>query len=410
MNTLYEHQKRFLQKNPDKSLVVHDTGTGKTRLAIEWANLNKVDGIIICPKALKENWKRNISEFRGAALLEVMSKEEFRKDWEKITFIEGHSPAIIVDEAHHFAGPKSLMTKNLGKFIKKHKIPYILLLTATPYLSTPWNIYTLAKHLSYQWDWFKFKERFFNDRYIGRRIVPEVKKGIENEIAALVVGIGDVVRLDECADIPDQVFETEYFDLHESQEVAIKKVFDVNAIVRFTKEHEIENGFLIGDGYTEDEFYFSNKEDRILELCRENDKVVIVARYNLQLELLHAELNQLEKPLFLINGSVKNRDEIIRKAEAADKAIILINAACSEGYELPSFPLMIFASLSFSYKDYKQICGRILRLNKLKKNVYIHLVSNGVDAGVYDAIMRKQDFNIEIYSDDISGKRFPNGL
>jgi hypothetical protein len=58
---------------------------------------------------------------------------------------------------------------------------------------------------------------------------------------------------------------------------------------------------------------------------------------------------------------------------------------------------MVFASLSFSYVDYKQACGRILRINNLQENTYIHLVAEGVDQDVYNCIQNKQDFTIKIY-------------
>jgi predicted helicase len=111
--------------------------------------------------------------------------------------------------------------------------------------------------------------------------------------------------------------------------------------------------------------------------------------------------SDIKKNVYMINGSVKNRDEITQQIEKDDECIVVINAACSEGYELPSIGTIIFASLSFSYKDYKQALGRFLRINKLKKNVYIHLVTAGsVDEGVYNAIMKKQDFDIEIYANE----------
>lgn len=410
---LYDHQKKILIKNPARSLLCWDTGTGKTRAGIELCRANAVvRTMVIVPKALKKNWQRNIAKYDngGSALWIIKTKEEFRRDWETLPPVN----AVLVDEAHYFSGMKSQMSKSLSKYLRKHKINFIWLLTATPYLSTPWNIYALAKHLGYNWSWIKFREKFFVDRYIGRRIVPAVKPGIEGEIASLVATIGDVVRLDECADIPEQVFDTEYFELNDEQKKLIEQTIEINPIVRFTKHHQIENGTLKSDGYTIDTMIRCDKNDRLLELCQENDKVIVVCRYNLQIDALFHSLKEAGKPIFVINGQVKDRDSVVAQAEAAEKAIILVNAACSEGYELPSFPLMVFASLSFSYKDYKQMIGRIQRLNKLKKNVYLHLVtSDGVDAAVYDAIMKKKDFDIEVYSKEhgaVPGEEFSDGF
>lgn len=409
---LYNHQKQILERNPAKQLIAFDTGTGKTMTAMALSEKNKCFNVlIICPKALKEKWKRDWQSFffdnrATTPHPYIISKEEFRRD----SGILSRYDAVIVDEAHYFSGMTSQMSKSLRKYIRKHKIEYIWLLTATPYLSTPWNIYTLAGHMGYEWSYMSFKEKFFTYRYVGRREVPVVREGIEPEIARLVNKIGTTVRMDECADIPEQVFETEYFRLTKAQEKAMKDVDtgDINPIVRFTKFHQVENGTLKGDGYTEDRFIENDKMERIVSLCIENKKVAIFCRYNMQLTDIIGNLTvhkDIKKNIYMINGSVKNRDEITKQVEQDDECIVVINAACSEGYELPSVGTVIFASLSFSYKDYKQAVGRFLRINKLKKNVYIHLVStstdhDGVDEAVYNSIMKKQDFDIEIFSNE----------
>ena len=130
--------------------------------------------------------------------------------------------------------------------------------------------------------------------------------------------------------------------------------------------------------------------------------MAIFCRYNLQIDSIKKTLETIkDKKIFVIRGDVKNRDEVVQQVEAADDCVVLINASCSEGYELPSIGVILYASLSFSYKDYHQSKGRFLRINKLKKNVYIHLISGEIDEAVYASMMKKQDFSIEIYTHDI---------
>lgn len=406
MVMLYKHQQNLINKNPEKCLLAWETGTGKSLAAIEWAKQNHgKNTLLICPKALREKWLRDII-VNGALALNpwiVHSKEDFRKRWKTMEKCE----VVIVDEAHYFSGIKSDMSKALYNYIKKHK-PKVLLLTATPYMSTPWNIYTLARHLGHNWNYLDFKQKFFTDRYIGRRVVPEVKKGIEDDIAKLVAKIGDVVRLDECVDVPPQIFEEERYLLTEHQKKGKEGIVETNPIVRYTRYHEIENGILVSDGYSGAAFFDCDKMERIRQLCIENKKIAIVCRYNLQIEAIKQMIigsiykDEINKNVYIIQGSTKNKDEVVQSVEREQDCIVLINAACSEGYEIPSIGVCVFASLSFSYKDYKQMCGRFLRINKLKKNVYIHLVSEGIDSQVYNAIMAKQDFDVAIYSQEHS--------
>ncbi len=405
---LYSHQIKLLERNPNKTLLCWDTGTGKTIGALELMYQKKGETLVICPKALKANWKRNIKPYHHRAMedevrarfnVDVMSKEEFRRDWKKIKKYQN----LIVDEAHYFAGMRnwksvSQMAKSLVLYIKENDPAYITLLTATPYLSTPYNIFMLAKILGHKWNYRAFKENFFEEIYIGRRIIPKVKDGMEGVIADLVAEIGDVVDINECIDVPEQVYDFETFELTKAQEARKKKIIEVNPVVRYTRYHQIENGTLKSDGYTEDEFIKADKNDRIYELCEQTKKIAVVCRYNLQIDFLKEFLKDIGKPVLVIRGDVKDRDSVIQEAENSSHCIILINASCSEGYELPSIGLIIFASVSFSYKDYKQITGRFLRINKPKKNVFVHLVSEGVDESVFEAIMAKKDFDIEIYA------------
>lgn len=399
MTELYLHQRNLLQRNPDKELLCWDVGTGKTMGSIEWAKLkphNKI--LVICPKALRLNWEREINKYYGSLdRWEILSKEEFRKDFKTIF----RADIIIVDEAHYFAGTKSQMTKSLLSYVRTYDVKYILLLTATPLLASPWSIFILAKHLGHQWSYLNFRDRFFQDRYIGRRIIPEVKPGIEEEIAKLIKSIGDVVDINECVDIPEQTFEVEYIELTEKQKTGKKMILETNPIVRFVKEHQLEQGSVKSDGYVENTFFPSYKNDRILELIKQNNKIAVVCRYNLQIDHIKEEIikAKINKSIFVIRGDVKDRDEVVQQAEAADKCIVLINAACCEGYELPSINLCVFASLSFSYLHRKQIIGRFLRLNKLSKNVYIDLiVPGGADEAIYKAIVNKKSFYVAIYT------------
>jgi superfamily II DNA or RNA helicase len=393
---LYDHQLKVLQGNRSKLLIAHGTGTGKTITSLELAHKNSIAALIICPKGLKANWGRAIVDYPEGH--KIISKEEFRRDWQKLPAFK----AIISDEAHYFAGMTSQMSKSLEKYLKKHNVEFVWLLTATPFLSTPWNIYRLGTLVGAKWSYFGWKVRFFNEIKMGPRRVPVPKKGCEKELRKKMLEIGDTCTLEECIDVPDQVFETEYFELTKEQAEAVKRVREELFITRWTKRHEIEQGVLIKE--KAHETFPSAKTDRIVSLATENRKMAVFCRYNSQIEMLKEALKATGKEVLIINGKVKNRDEVVKRAEMLPECVVLINSACSEGYELPSIGVIVFASLDFSYKNFVQSQGRFLRINKPKKNYYLHLVANGVDKDVYNSIMAKQDFSFAIYGKEINDK------
>ena len=385
---LYKHQQELILKDPKRHLLAWECGTGKTLAAITLAKINMTTALVICPKSLKDQWREQIPGDWA-----LYTKEEFKKHHKILPKYN----CIICDEAHTFSGLSSAMHKSLILYIKIHKPERIYLLTATPYMSTPWNIYALAKILGHEPNYISFKRKCFSEVKMGRKIIPVIKKGIEKEIAAMVGFLGNTVRMDECIDIPEQVFQTEYFELTKEQTQAVSEVIDILQIVRYTKIHEICGGSLKGDGYVADNYYPSEKLERLTELCREHKKIVIVCRYNNEIKMIYEKISKFKK-VEIINGDTKDKNNVVKACNTSDDVAVIINASCSEGYELPSFPIMVFYSYSFSLKDYLQIIGRIQRINNIKKNVYLSLIVKGtIDEDIYKCIQRKENFDIAIY-------------
>lgn len=388
----YNHQQKIIDLNPKKYLIAHGCGLGKTQTSLFLAQKNSETALIVVPKGLKMNWSRAIQDFNPDHM--IISKEDMRKNWDSLPFYN----TLILDEFHFWANTKSQMSKSLQSYIKKHNPEYIYGLTATPFCSSPLNIFALGRHLGHNWSYWSFFNKFFQQVKMGTRMIPVQRKGMEGEVADLVRQIGDTCKMEDCVDVPDQTFETVYFELTPSQIKGIKAIDDTEPIVRFTRTHTIEQGLRIGDEYVESEYFDSLKNDYIVAFADENPKFAVVCRYNMQIYMLRDILEKKGKKVFVINGEVKNRDEIVQAVENSVECVVLLQADTAVGFELPSVPVMIFASLSFSFVAHEQSIGRIHRINKLKKNLYQYLiVKGGVDEAVYDCIMKKQDFNIAIY-------------
>ena len=395
---LYTHQQSILDKNPSKTLLAWGTGTGKSLAGIELLKKNGAkEAMIICPKSIKSKW---IADTPGGYM--VLTKEEFKK---QAPLLKRYNH-ILVDEAHYFSGNTSAMSKMLVKYIDSHQVNFVYLLTATPYMSTVWNIFTLAKILGHNVSYPAFKKKYFDMVPMGRRRIPVQKTKLpdgttmEDEVARLVNKIGDTVKMEDCFDVPEQTFLQEEFSLTGEQKKAIASIDDVEQIVVWTKSHQICGGSLKSDGYTQDQVFKSEKMDRVIELAKEHKKLIIVTRYNNERKTIVKRLRDIksDRNTFEIGGDTKDVGLVCHEAELCESATIVISAAISEGYELPSFPIMVFYSYDFSLKNYEQMIGRIQRANKLKKNVYISLiVKDSVDNDVYDCIMRKEDFHVAIY-------------
>jgi len=401
---LYKHQQELVDLNPEQHLLAWETGTGKTLTAIKLAEKNDKRGkiLVICPKSLADNWLNEIKKFSDPDRFVILTKEQFKKMYGKIP----KHDTIIVDEAHYFAGKKSQMSKTLYQYIKKHQTKHIYLLTATPYMSTPWNIFVLAKYLGHEWRYQAFKYEFFNDVRMGHRLIPVIKKNIEQKIAKLIKTLGSTKKLSECIDVPDSVFQTEYFDLTKEQVEAEKLLEASVPIAYWTKCHQICGGTLkSASAMLPNKYFKCEKTARVSDLCHEHSKIAIVCRYNAEIEHIAHRLKEdksFKKPVYIIQGATDNKDLVVSSINDEKECVVLIQGACCEGYNMPGIPIMVFYSYDFSLKNYIQMRGRIQRINAVQKCVYISLIVKGtVDEEVYKSVViKKQDFQIAIYAKD----------
>lgn len=413
------HQVATIQESRDKELLNYGTSAGKTFCAIGLCLERAKSAIAIVPLSVLNKWKKEVKMWgedfevveehdryhlvkAEGVLFYITTKEYFRDNLDEMPGME----AIIIDEAHHFSGMKSKMSKAAIKYVKHYEVEYRYLLTATAYRSTPWNIYRLAQILGYDWNYISYERKYFKPQYFGNRRVMVPKEGIEKDMAKLVAKIGRIYDPTDDMDLPDQIDHVERVSLTKEQEKAMEQTVleNLNPIVRYTKHHCIESGWLSGDEYVDAQTFKNYKIDRIQEYVEEKKKVAVVARYTDQLHYIEDKL-KVDKPVFKIWGGDKDREETIEKIQNTEECVVLISAGVSEGYELPDVSLVVFASMSFSYVDYKQLKGRFLRTNKPSKTVFVHLLTEygedeqSIDEAVYDSVVnKKMKFDLEIYA------------
>lgn len=409
---LFDHQQDILNANPPMHLLAWGTGTGKTGTALLLAQKNATAFLVICPKTLKENWRREVVRWLGLqpevfdakakaphyGQITIMSKEEFKKFAEVMPAFD----CVIVDEAHTFAGIKSQLSKSLLKYFTRKNVTYRYLLTATPFLRNAWNVYVLGKLLDCSWDYIQFRYKFFYEQPMHGRSIWAARPGMEEQVAGLVHVLGSTVKLSDCVDMPEASFETEYFKLTPAQQTAIKGVKETLPIVRFTRHHQISGGALKGNEYEPTVFIDSEKVHRVAELADENDKMIVSCRYLAEMEMLAGNLNQHK--VFVLNGETKDKQQVIDAYNVEPHAVLLVNAACSEGWSAADaktkYPtsLIVFYSYDFSLKNKTQMEGRIRRIDLPQKVTYLALIVQGsLDEAVAAALDRKMDFDAAIY-------------
>lgn len=374
---LYKHQEFFLKENPNHALLAFDTGTGKTLTALLWAEKRpNYNHLIVVPKNIKGKWIRDVEE-HGKITATIVTKEEFKTISKKNLQI--HS-SIIIDESDFFGSTlftkgRSQLAEHLYNFIKEVN-PDVLLMTATPFRNAPHTIHTLLTYIHQAPKWAVWQNMCYKLMQLPYLPHPAwlPTKNWRKEALEYAIPRMYVAKIEDIADVP-----TQYEEKYEIETTPLLNPISDTQVGIWHEEARAENG--------------KEKLDWIKDYIRGKSKVIIVCRYKKQIADYAKELEKIRE-VFILTGEVNNQDEVIENAKQSFECVFLIQASMGAGFELPEFSYVIFASLSFSHRDYVQMKGRVLRINRLKSNWYTYLIGGVKDKAVYDRIMLAEDFTI----------------
>lgn len=430
MNNLYTHQQAIIDDDPKKCGLFLGTGSGKTRTALLLARGNT---LVIAPKTQVEdgNWIREYkdalkTQFEMAGRsdifkpptekLTVISKEGFRRDHATLPRFD----TVIVDEAHTCLGVtpntkqrKGIVTPRtsqlfeaLETFLERTQPERLYLCTAT-IVKSPMTVWGACKLLmtNHYWgieNFYAFREKFYTKLPMpGRDVwVPKRDDKSKDNLAAVVKELGYTGRLQDFFDVPEQTFITKHIELTAAQKKRIKELplEYPDPLVLIGKKLQVENGILNGDEFNAPESFENGKIDKILELAEEFPRMIVFCKYRAQLAAIDEVLSAEGYRTALLHGDIQDRGGLIAYANKQTDCIFICMAQISAGWELPTYPVVVYASRTYSWVDYEQSLGRVQRANNIKKNLYVHLVvKGGVDEAVDKVLANKADFNERLY-------------
>jgi hypothetical protein len=407
---LYKHQSDIINEDKPKTGLFLGTGSGKTLIALLLARGNT---LIICPKTQHEdrNWHREVEKNNLKLNITTISKETFRRDYLKLPAYD----TVIVDECHTVLGvtpnirwvkkqsrPRaSQLYEALKEYLQKTKPKRFYLATAT-IMRSPMTVWGASQLLGYNFNFYEWRNTFYKQLPMpGRDVwIPRTDDATKERLANVVRKMGYVGRLEDFFDVPDQTHKVIHIELTDKQKKRIKEIpmEYPDPIVQIGKKHQIENGGLTGDEYSDPEFFDNGKIDILEDLAIEFPKMVVFAKYKAQIAQIATKLKTNGHKVITLTGETKDRGNAILEANNSKECVFIAQAQISAGWELPSFPVMVFASRTYSFVDLDQSLGRIQRANNIKKNLYIYLVvKGGVDEAVHKCLEMKKDFNEKLY-------------
>ena len=357
-------------------IYLHFFGTGKTIAACEWIKMRPQTHsktLVICPKAIVGKWERDLQEWCATADICSMSQiHKIRLNQYK---------TIVIDEAQHFASPlfdksRSQRTEAIYNYCKSNPTAHILLLSATPIRSTPWNAQTLGTFLGHYWDHRQFRQTFFYFTDMFGIWHWEPKSDWRVQIRPYLERISDIVLLSDCVDVPKQHERVIRIPWTQDQESALDKTVEPSK--EWHNRHRAEQG--------------KKKFDELDKILNGYRKVIVVCNYTQQIDDYVKWIGK-DRQVYVLDGRTKDQDAVIEAAKKADDCVFIIQASMGAGFDAGEFSVVVFASMSFRFVDYIQMQGRVLRVNNLHENVFYYLIAGQCDKAVFEQVKKGLDFH-----------------
>jgi SNF2 family DNA or RNA helicase len=213
--------------------------------------------------------------------------------------------------------------------------------------------------------------------------------------------------LDDCTDLPEQMFITREVEMTPEQKKAYKdmmsklateyaggQILAVNEAIKANKLIQIACGVAYGTDGVEVVIPSKPRMDVLKEIIAESEgKVIVFVPLTGALESVATELRKDWAVEVVHGGTSKNeRDQIFSNFQRGfDPRVLVANAATmSHGLTLTAATTIVWYAPVHSNEIYEQACARVRRPGQTKTTVIVHIAGTDVERRVYKRLQDKQ--------------------
>lgn len=424
-----------LRNNGFGGCLADDMGLGKTLQLIAYLSDHSFDGtraLIIVPKTLLENWKREFLKFSPEIKVCVYhgstrSVEEIQNnqvvittygtlinDFDRLNVYSFEN--MIVDEAQNIKNSRSKAYRAVKSIQARTKI----IMTGTP----------IENNIREYWDLMKITNS-------TRMSFKTISKGLgQDEIVSKVRTVTEPFLLrrfksDVLKDLPEKQEQTIYCNFDDSQRELYETMLESirHEMDRKADRFEMKSNSIVLSGllylqeicchprlipkeYNINGCLESAKLDVLISMASElyslGHKIVIFSRFTKMLEIINRVLVKLHINTFYLDGKTHQRQEIVDDFEQSRDGIFLISLkAGGVGINLVSADTAIIYDPWWNPAVEKQAQDRIYRIGQ-KKNVTIYklIVADTIE----EKVQLLQDKKRELFEQVVSGHDMPTNI
>ncbi len=421
---LFPHQEKALAETEQFNKVGYflDMGLGKTFVGSEKAikGLKDTNILLVCQKSKIDDWfdhfctyysdlgysfqnltnKLELEYFlematNPNATLKVVGFINYELIFRRPDLLKLEHFTMMLDESSMITNPSAKRTK----FIHKLKPDNVILLSGTPtggkyeklwsqLRLLGWNI---SKDLFYRQyvvqEWIEDGSGFKMPVIVGYKNVDRLKDKLKQH-GCIFMKTEEVFDLPEKITVPVMVSNTKEF-----------RYFMRNSIVTLPDGTE-----LIGDNTLNKRLYarqlcgqYSTAKLAAFQSLVEStdDRLIVFYNFNEELYKMKSIVETLEKPISIVNGSVKDLDAYENKT---DSVTFVQYQAGSKGLNLQKANKIIYFTLPQGSEDFEQSMKRIHRIGQ-KNNCFYYLlmVKNSVEEDILNTLKMRKDYDDELF-------------
>ncbi|MBU3107177.1 DEAD/DEAH box helicase [Clostridium gasigenes] len=423
---LLPHQEKSIAATKDFNRCAYylDMGLGKTFVGSEKLKaLNTNISLIICQKSKLQDWYEHFKTFYSEYNTIVYSKPlksipdnsviiiNYDLVWRRPELLDLENFTLMLDESSCIKNT----TSNRTKFVLKLKPENVILLSGTPTGGKYEELYSQIKLLGW-----KISKKAFWETYMVTK-----KMEINGFSIPIVIGYKNVDRLkvklkeygavfmktEDVIDLPDQIDN-------------VIKVESTKEYKKFVKNRVVvvEDNELVGDmSLTKMLYqrqlasqYNSNKTTILKDLLEStNDRVIIFYNFNDELEKIKSICENLERPISIVNGQIKDLSEYEKETEIHpenawgsiidvpihNRSVTLIQyQAGAMGLNLQKSNKIIYFSLPLSSELFEQSKKRTHRIGQKNNCFYYYLITKGsIEEKIYEVLGQRRDFTNKLF-------------
>lgn len=345
-------------------------------------------------------------------------------------------PMIAVDESDAFKNPSAARTKTLMKL--KRYSQWRRIMTGTFITQSPFDAFSqftfLDESILGTTSYYSFKAEYaemlasndplmfairqrtgsrFNPQIVARDEYNRPKYRNLDKLSELIAPHSFRVLKKDCLDLPDKIYKTVFFQLTKEQAAVYKQVEEecrlvfesetavLSRLTAIGKLAQVTSGYYIHPLIEEpvrikgDNPKLDLLIDRVQRIVDGNEKVIIWARYRIEIEDIVERLSAAGIRCVEYHGGIKKaeRSEAIERFERGNaQAFVGNQQAGGTGITLVAASYVVYFSNSFSLRDRLQSEDRAHRIGQNKSVTYINIVAEGtIDEATVGALMNKQD-------------------